>query len=307
VRPVLGVTLKVMSALLFTAMITMVKFIGGRVPVGEIVFARTFIGLFPVLMLVAVRGQLTTALKTDRPLGHVLRAVVGTSAMAMWFASLARLPLPDATAISYSAPLMTVAFAALLLGEQVRAYRWASVAIGFCGMLLIMSPHLGDFGGDGSSRAAEGVMFAVGAAVFMALAMIFVRKLTATEQTGTIVIYFTATAAMLSLLTAPFGWVMPSPHDAALLVLMGLIGGIGQILLTESYRYADASTIAPFDYTTLIWALIVGWLVFAEVPEWPVFLGSAIIIAAGMFVIYREHRLGIDRKAAREARSPSRA
>lgn len=307
-RPVLGVMLKVLSALVFTGMVVIIKVVGVRIPVGETLFARTFFGLFPVLALVAARGQLRTALKTERLLGHFFRSVIGVCAMSFWFASLSYLPLPDATAISYSAPLMTVVFAAILLGEKVHAYRWTSVIIGFGGMLLIMSPHLGDFGGDGGTSAQLGVFFAVGAALCMSLAMIFVRSLTQVgEDTGTIVIYFTATAALLSLLTLPFGWAMPSPEDAALLALMGLLGGIGQILLTESYRYADASTIAPFDYTTLIWALIVGWLMFSEVPDWPVFAGSAIVIAAGLFVIYREHQLGIDRKAARQARTPSRA
>ena len=124
--------------------------------------------------------------------------------------------------------------------------------------------------------------------------MTMVRKLTETERTGAIVLYFSATGALFSLATLPFGWVMPSTEDAILLVSIGLVGGIGQILLTQSYRLADASTIAPFDYTSIIWAMLLGWIVFGEAPEMPVYIGSAILVVAGLFVIYREHRLGLD-------------
>ncbi len=306
-RPVLGVSLKIFSALVFTAMVVIIKIVSDRVPVGQILFARTFFGLLPVILLVAWRGELRIALRTDKPLGHFFRSVVGIVAMTTWFASLDYLPLPDATAISYSAPLMTVVFAALLLGEKIRLFRWTAVIVGFGGMMLIMSPHLGDFGGDGGPEAQLGVFLAFASAIFMSLAMVFVRRLALTENTGTIVIYFTSFAALMSLASIPFGWVTPTWEEFVLLAVMGILGGIGQIFLTESYRFADASTIAPFDYTTLIWALIVGWLLFEEVPEWPVFAGSGVVIAAGLFVIYRENRLGIDRKAARQARTPSRA
>lgn len=301
-RPVLGVILKITSALILTAMITLVKILADHVPIGEIVFARTFFGMFPVFAMVAARGELASGLKTKYPLKHVSRAIVGVTAMATWFTALSMMPLPDATAISFSAPLITVVFAAVFLGETVRAYRWGAVVVGFVGVLIILSPHLGDSFGSES----YGAVFAFIAAIFMAGAITLVRKMTETERTGAIVLYFSLIAAVLSLATIPFGWVMPNAEEAALLVLIGLLGGVGQILLTQSYRYADASTIAPFDYTTMLWALIVGWLVFGQTPELAVYIGSAIVICAGLFVIYREHRLGIDAARARRATTPSR-
>lgn len=149
-------------------------------------------------------------------------------------------------------------------------------------------------------------MLAFAAAVAMALAMITVRRLTNTERTSTIVIWFTGVMALLSLASAPFGWAMPTGADALMLVCIGLFGGIGQILVTTSYRFADASTIAPFDYTTMIWTVIVGWLVFSEVPTIEVIAGAIIVIGAGVFVIFRERRLGLDRSKERQTVTPSK-
>ncbi len=303
-NPRLGIGLKVASALIFTGMVAMVKVLDGRYPVGELIFARSFFGMIPVLVMVAWQGQLAVAFTTRRPWGHVSRAIVGGSAMAMWFGALARLPLPDATAISFSAPLITVALAAIILREKVRAYRWSAVIVGFFGILIILSPHLG--GAVLSEEASEGAMLAFAAAVFMALAMITVRRLTSTERTSTIVVWFAAVTSLFALMTAPFGWVMPDTGDAVILVLIGLLGGVGQILLTQSYRYADASTIAPFEYTTMIWTVIVGWLVFSEIPTGEVVLGALIVIGAGVFVIYRERQLGLDRSKERRTVTPSK-
>ncbi len=303
-RPLLGITLKVVSALIFTGMVTLVKITSDEVPIGEVMFARNFFGLIPVLIVVGWRGELVTAFATRRPMGHLSRAVVGGTAMALWFAALGYMPLPDATAISFSAPLMTVVLAAIILGETVRIYRWTAVVIGFLGILIILSPHLGKGGVDDAARLGAGLAFL--SACFMALAQITVRRLTNTERTATIVIWFSGTTALLSLLTLPFGWVMPTLEQAVMLVTLGLLGGVGQILLTQSYRYADAATIAPFEYTAMLWAILVGWLVFEEAPVAEVIAGSAIVIGAGIFVIYRERRLGLDRSKSRRAVSPSK-
>jgi drug/metabolite transporter (DMT)-like permease len=151
-------------------------------------------------------------------------------------------------------------------------------------------------------------------AAFAALAMITVRKLCVTERTSTIVTWFSLSATVISLLTIPAGWIwpdqawiIPDMETAGLLVMIGLFGGVGQILLTQSYRYADASTIAPFDYVNMLWAILVGWVVFAEVPVLEVIVGAVIVMAAGIFVIYREHRLGLDRTKDRRASTPSKS
>ncbi|WP_299474176.1 DMT family transporter [uncultured Roseibium sp.] len=310
--PLLGISLKVSSALAFFVMATCLKIAAEDVPIGQLVFARNFFGLFPVLLMVTLRRELGLAFQTRNPKGHLTRAAVGLTAMVCSFTALYLLPLPDATAIGFATPLFVVVLAYFLLGEIVRLYRWSAVAVGFLGILIVLSPHLGE---DEFDRASTlGVFLGLTAALFAALAMITVRKLCETERTSTIVTWFAASATVLSLLTLPLGyllpeqgWIVPDLPTMGLLVLIGLAGGVGQILLTQSYRYADASTIAPFDYVNMMWAIIIGWLVFSETPVPEVIIGALIVIAAGVMVIYREHKLGLDRTKARRASTPSQS
>ena len=310
--PLLGIALKLASTLMFFVMATALKIAAETVPIGQLVFARNFFGLFPVLMMVAFRGELGVAFKTGNPKGHLTRATVGLSAMVCSFTALFLLPLPDATAIGFATPLVVVVLAFFLLGEQVRVYRWSAVGVGFIGILVVLSPHLGE--GQLDSTATLGAVAGAMGACFAALAMITVRKLCETERTSTIVTWFAGASTVLSLFTLPLGfvlpghvWVIPDLTMAGLLLLIGLAGGVGQILLTQSYRYADASTIAPFDYVNMLWAILIGWLVFSEIPVPEVVIGALIVIAAGIFVIYREHRLGLDRTKSRRASSPSKS
>jgi len=310
--PLVGISLKIASTIAFFAMATMLKVAAEDVPIGQLVFARNFFGLFPVLLMVAMRGELGLAFRTTNPVGHLTRASVGLSAMVCGFTALYLLPLPDATAIGFASPLFVVVLAFFLLSEPVRIYRWSAVTIGFIGILVVLSPHLGD--GELDNASMLGALIGLTGAGFSALAMITVRKLCETERTSTIVTWFAGASSLLALLTWPLGlvlpgqaWVMPDPTMAVLLVMIGLAGGVGQILMTQSYRYADASTIAPFDYVNMLWAIIVGWVVFDEIPVPAVVIGAVIVIAAGIFVIYREHKLGLDRTKARRASTPSRS
>jgi len=310
--PLLGISLKLASTIVFFVMATSLKIAAETVPIGELVFARNFFGLFPVLLMVGLRGELGLAFKTENPRGHLTRATIGLSAMVCSFTALYLLPLPDATAIGFATPLFVVVLAFFLLGERVRIYRWSAVVIGFIGILVVLSPHLGE--GELDNASTLGALLGALAAGFAALAMITVRKLCETERTSTIVTWFAGASTVLSLLTLPLGfvlpgqaWIFPDLVTGGLLVLIGLAGGVGQILLTQSYRFADASTIAPFDYVNMLWAILVGWLVFSEVPAREVMIGASIVIAAGVFVIYREHKLGLDRTKSRRASSPSKS
>ena len=136
-------------------------------------------------------------------------------------------------------------------------------------------------------------------------AQIFVRQLVQVERTSAIVFWFSVTSTGLSLLTLPFGWVMPGAWVLAQLVTTGLLGGLGQILLTSAYRHADASVVAPFDYVAMIWAVALGWYVFGEVPSAVVIGGSALVILAGILIIWREHSLGLERRRQRKATPPA--
>lgn len=303
--PFRGITLKVLSVCFFVVMATMLK-ATGSIPTGELVFFRCFFAILPVLLYLLWRRQLRTALHTKNPWGHVLRALIGTSSMALGFFALTRLPLPESTAIGYAAPLLIVVFSALLLKERVHLFRWSAVIIGLFGVLIILWPRLTLFtsGQPIGDREAIGAMAAFGGAVLSAFAMMQVRKLVQTERTEAIVVYFFVCASVLSLLTLPFGWVWPTPEQAALLVGAGIAGGIGQLLLTSCYRYADMSVIAPFEYVSLLLTIVIGLLIFSEVPTVPMIVGAVIIVGSGLVVIFREHYLGLDRAKAREANTP---
>jgi drug/metabolite transporter (DMT)-like permease len=198
-----------------------------------------------------------------------------------------------------------VIFAAMFLGEQVRAFRLTAVGFGLAGVLIVLWPNLSVVGAENADPVlAVGAMAALLGAVFAALAQVFVRKLIHTEKTATIVFYFSATASVLSLVTVPFGWVAPAPREVVLLVGAGLLGGIGQILLTESYRHAETAVIAPFEYVSMLLALILGYVIFDEAPTRPMLAGAALIVAAGLFIIWRERRLGIERKGSRKVMTP---
>ncbi len=297
-----GVVLKILSTLVFAIMVTLIKLVSAEVPPGEVLFARAFFGTVPVLVWLAARGEFPSGLRTRQPFGHVKRAVVGTISMFCWFASIVYLPLPDTTAINYSSPLFGVVFAALFLGEKVRVYRWTAVAVGFLGVMIVLSEHLGTGGFSGGGGQAIGAAFSLSSAVFAALAMVTVRSLTATETTGAIVLYFSSAAAAFALLTIPFGWVVPTAPQAGILIAAGLCGGVGQVLMTEAYRHAEASAIAPFDYANMIWIVAISYVLFADVPSLTVVVGSLIVIGSGIFVMWRERRLGILERRAEAAR-----
>ncbi|WP_261618496.1 DMT family transporter [Microbaculum marinisediminis] len=299
----IGIGFRIASAMVLVVMAAMVKYLTTSVPIGELMFARSFFALPPLVVWMAFRREFPFALKTRRFKGHMLRGAFGAAAMAGYFVGLSYLPLPDMTAIWFVAPLLTLALATVMLGETVGLLRWSAVGIGFLGVILILSPHLGS-GISAADDAAIGAVIGFAGAALTALAMIQVRQLTGTETTAAIVFYFSVTATLFSLLTLPFGWVVPDGRTALLLVAIGTVGGVGQILLTLAYRYAPVSVIAPFDYTAMIWSLLIGYVVFGEVPYPIVLVGSAIVIGAGLFVIWREHQLGIKRERQRKASPP---
>ena len=304
-RPLRGIALKLGSVLVFIVMASMIKVTAQHVPAGQVVFFRSFFAIPVIVVWLIWRRELATGLKAHAPLGHVWRGVMGTLAMGLGFAGLGYLPLPEVTAIGYAAPLLTVVFAAMFLGEEVRAFRISAVVLGMVGVLIVLAPRLSVVATDETGvTEAFGAMLVLGGAVFAALAQVFVRKLVDTEKTAAIVFYFSLTASALSLITLPFGWVWPTPTEAAILVSAGLLGGVGQILLTSSYREADASLVAPFDYASMLLALMIGYFVFSEVPTWPMLGGAALIVTAGILIIWRERQLGLERAKQRKAMTP---
>ncbi|MCZ8078927.1 MAG: DMT family transporter [Rhodobacteraceae bacterium] len=303
-RPLRGIALKLGSVLVFIVMVSMIKATADHVPAGQAVFFRSAFAIPVIVIWLVMRRELSTGLRAASPMGHVWRGFAGTCAMGLGFAGLGYLPLPEVTAIGYAAPLLTVIFAAMFLGEDVRLFRLSCVALGLVGVLIVLSPRLTLLEGGASHAEAFGALLVLGGAVFAALAQVFVRKLVQTEKTPAIVFYFSLTATVLSLATLPFGWVWPSPTELGLLIGAGLLGGVGQILLTSSYREADASLVAPFDYASMLFALAIGWFVFAEMPSRTVLAGAALIILAGILIILRERKLGKNRAQQRKVTTP---
>jgi drug/metabolite transporter (DMT)-like permease len=319
-----GISLKIVSTLAFTVMAACVKLIGEAHPgdplyytVGQTVFCRSLFALIPVFLWLAWRGELVSSFRGSHIRDHARRGFFGSVGMCSGFTALILLPLADATAISYAAPLFTVVLAALILKEKVRVYRWTAVAIGFVGVIFMLTPH---WTGARTAVAASatdwraiGAAFGMLGAVCAGFATIETRKLTVAHSTGSIVSFFMLLTTLIGLLTFVVGlfdpthaWKLPNQRDAVLLVTMGIMGGIGQITLTQSFRYADASIIAPFDYISMVWAIIVGWLLFGELPAGVVVVGAAVVVAAGIFVIWRERELGLDRRRQKES-GPTRA
>ncbi|MGH1355901.1 MAG: DMT family transporter [Thalassovita sp.] len=304
-QPLTGIALKLCSVLMFITMASMIKATSDHVPPGEAVFFRSIFAVPIILGWLAVRGDLKTGLKVKSRMAHFWRGFVGTAAMGLFFTSLGLLPLPEVTAIGFAAPLLIVIFAAMFLGEPVGVFRLASVAAGLAGVIIIMAPRLTLLSEDVVEMTQTiGTMVALMAAVCMALAQIYIRKLVQTEQTSAIVFYFSLTSSGLALLTLPFGWVVPDGPELVLLVAAGLIGGVGQIFLTSAYRFAGASVVAPFDYASMLFALVIGYFIFDEVPTTQMLIGAGIVITAGVIIIWREHVLGLKRSKARSGMTP---
>ncbi|ESX80759.1 MULTISPECIES: DMT family transporter [unclassified Mesorhizobium] len=300
-----GIVLKIVSVAVFVGMSSCIK-AAGTVPAGQIVFFRSFFAIFPIIAFLAFQGKLGTAFSTKRPLNHIARGVVGVCAMGLGFFALTRLPLPEAITLNYAQPLLVAVFSSIFLGEAIRIYRWSAVAVGLVGVLIISWPELTLLGSGAALGDQEvlGVIAALMAAAISAIAMLLVRNLVQSERTATIVLWFSVTASVMALLSLPFGWQALTPVQAGLLIAAGFCGGLGQILMTSAYRHAEASVVAPFEYTSMILGVVVGYLVFGDVATINMLVGGIIVVAAGIFIIWRERQLGLERTRTRKAIAP---
>lgn len=302
-NPLFGILLQILAMLCFTSQGAFVRYVSDRIPIGEIVFARSLFGLLPLILWLAWQGKFMTMWKTSNLRAHVSRGLVNLGGMFCNFSALARIPLADATALGYASPLFTVILAAMFLGEVVRLWRWLAVMVGFGGVLLMLAPHVGQ--GSYDDTAALGAIFSLSAAFLFAVAMTQIRHMAAKETTGALVFFYSVVGMAVSLVTIFWGWAIPSGPDLAALVVMGMLGGMAQILMTESFRHAAAAVLAPFAYTSMLWAITIGFFGFGEVPALIVLVGAAIVIGSGLFVIWREHRLGLDRRRQPTSAEPT--
>jgi drug/metabolite transporter (DMT)-like permease len=276
-----AITSVVVAMLLFTVLDATVKYLAARgYSTWQLVFCRSLFSFVVLLPLVRAQGG-RRALVTRRPLDHLCRGAVGMAALWCWFYAYRNIPLADAYALSFSAPLFMTALSVPMLGEPVGRQRWAAVLVGLAGVLIMIQPGGGMF--DASA------LVVLLSALLYALAMILLRGLGATETTLGTVFYFTLFCTLVSAASLPFTGRLPqSWGDAGLLVAIGLLGGVAQLFLTEAYRCAPVSIVAPFDYSAMLWAVLLGMAVFGERPGWPVLTGAAVVIASGLYILHRE-------------------
>lgn len=281
-RPGLGIAFALAGLLGMSLMDACAKLLGEGYAITQLILARNGIGALVVLAFVLVGGGGLGMLRTNHIGLLVLRTTFSLSAGFLFFSGLRYLPLADAFAIGFTAPLFITALSVPLLGEHVGARRWAAVAVGFIGVLIVIQP--------GTSSFRLEALFPLGGALSYALTMLVSRKMTRDMTTSSIMFWSSLGGGLVALMAMPTQWQTPPPGDLALFIFMGLIGTLGLTLITQGYRFAPASVIAPFDYSALLWAILLGWLIWNELPEPHVWLGASILIICGLYILHRETR-----------------
>lgn len=279
-RPHLGIMLRILSGVLMAGMYVSVKAVSDTVPLGQIVFFRSFFAIIPLVIFLWFRNEFPAGLATKRPGAHLLRASFGALALFGSFAAVARLNLAEAILILQLSPILMAVGATILLSERLTLWRVAGLALGFAGVIVLVWPEL-DVGAGGSGKL---VGFAIGfaAAALSALALIMVRSLNKTESPGAIALYFVLASMSGALLTLPLGWITPDRTTLLILIAAGLFGGFGHIAMTLAFRYAEASRLAPVEYIALLWPILADLFVFRLPLSTAFFLATPLILAGAV-------------------------
>lgn len=282
----LGLRLFAISCLsIMVAMIKLVSESGTTLP--EIMFWRQSIAV-PIILVLATFGPGLSSLRTGRIGAHVTRSAMGLTGMVFNFGAVILLPLAEATTISFTVPIFATVLSAIVLKEQVGRHRWAAVLVGFMGVLIVIQPGGTHFPLAGAATGLTG-------AVLVALISLQLRDMGRTETAITTVFWFSLLSTVPLAIALPF---FIRPHDAhewLLLVGIGSLGAIEQIALTASLRYAPVSTVVGMDYIGLLWSSLFGWFIWNQMPLTATWIGATIIIASGLYIALREHRLSIER------------
>lgn len=266
---------------LFSLMDVLVKWEGALFSVVQIVFFRSIFALVPLGWSLWHSGK-WSALKPVDLTGHVVRSLVGVVAMGAVFTAYMSMKLSDAVAITFAAPLFATALSVPMLGEKVGVHRWGAVIAGFIGVLIIVRP--------GSSAFEPVALLALLGAACIGLTTIYVRKLTRTETTESIVFYFTMTTTVCAAVALPFFWTTPGSFDFLMLAAIGVLGGIAQLLRTQASKLADVAILVPFHYTALLWAMFFGYIIWNELPDLFTIIGAMIVAGSGLYIVFRETR-----------------
>ena len=275
----LGIYLKLSSLLLFCTMDAMVKALGGTYGAFQLMLFRSVVALLPIAIIVWRSGRLASV-RSKRPWLQAARVVAGLGSTIGFFYVFPRMPLVDAYAISFAAPFFMVALSVPLLGEQVGWRRWSAVGVGFAGVLLMLDPWGIEF------HAMS--LIVLGATFCYALSTILVRLASRSDQDAATLFWFASVSSLVGLGGAVPNWVWPTPMDWMWLLLLGLLGGVAQVLVTRAWRLAPAAILAPFDYTSIVLAVGFGYFWFHEQASWTIWLGLPLVMGSGLYILHRE-------------------
>ena len=278
------------AAATFTLAAAFVKALRGEIPLAQVIFCRNLFAI-PALLPLLWRAGGLAALRTRNPGMHAVRIAAGLIGMAGAFYGYAVLPLATVTALGFTMPLFLTLLSVPLLGERVGARRGAAVLLGFCGVLLMTQP-----GSGGSGGSLGGTALVLLGALGWAVAMITIRRMGDAGEAGvTIVLWFAIASALVAGLASLPAWVAPDAGQWALLVGIGLVSALAQVMMTEAYRRGEATLLAPFEYSAILWTTLLGAVVWAELPDGWDFAGMAVLVGSGLYIWRREVALGIRR------------
>ena len=252
-------------------------------PVGQVLFLRFFIGFIPIFFIIPKEKYLSFY-KTTRPGLHAFRAFTGAAAIIALFIGLRELPLADVVSLTFGGPIFVTVASIFFLSEKVGIKRWSAVFLGFIGMLLIVQPAFIDL----NFYYITPIVFCI----FFACVAISVRSLSKTEPNYRIAFYFTFLCSVLGIITIFKGdWVLPTKIDFLIFIIMGLCGSIANLLLTQSYRLAEASLVTPIKYLSLVFAIVFGFLIWSEIPKLLTLFGALLVITSSLIIFMRENKL----------------
>ena len=280
----LAIVYMVVAGFVFAGSSAASKWLVATYPVGEVLFSRTVVGLIALSAFILPRKGLAV-FRTQRLGAHLVRGVSQTTSQSLLVIAFSLMPLASATAINFSAPLFATLASIVLLKEGVGAARWTALVVGFLGVLLVTNPGAGTF--------QAGALYALANAVLFGTVTAGVRGMTATESTETLTMYQMVLLSTFYTLMLPFGFVVPTWGDALLMLVNGVTNAIGQFLWTRALHLAPTSALAPFQYLSLVWALIIGFAVWGDVPTASLLIGSAIVVGSGIFLFWRESRRAV--------------
>lgn len=285
-----GIFLVLAASAVFALSAAFAKTIGAGVPVAEVILFRNLFAI-PALLPVVLAAGGWGALVTRNPMSHAARTLFGMMGMVGAFYGYVHLPLATVTALGFTMPLFLTVLSVPLLGERVGWRRGLAVLVGFAGVLLMVRP-----GGEGLRGEGLAVLLCLLGSVGWALAMITIRKMgEAGESSVAIVFWFTVGSSVLAGVATVPVWVWPTPLEWALLIGIGLVSALAQVLMTSAYRSGETTLLAPFEYAAIIWTTALGAFVWAELPDGWDFAGIAVLVGAGLYIWYREVRLGVRR------------